>query len=144
MKHERKTRWIIGTAAVALWGVTITTAGLEVGFRWYLAICLATFIGSLGVLICVADGLIRARQAEKADLGRESVSEVKEAIARHAARMERATKTHGDKMEQKVFAAGRWYANGRRGEVLAKLDAAEAVRRRNGISGPISVVRGRG
>ena len=144
MKHERKTRWIIGTAAVALWGVTVTTAGLEVGFRWYLAIWLATFVGSLGVLICIADGMIRARQAEAAMLGRLGVGEVKEAIARHAARMEQATKTHGDKMAKNVFAADRWFANGKRGEVLAQLDAAEAVRRNNGLSGPINVVRGRG
>lgn len=141
---QRKTRWIIGTAAVTLWGATVTAAGLELGVRWYLAIWLATFIGSLGVLICIADGMIHARQAETTDLGRDGLGEVKEAIARHAARMEQATKTHGDKMAKNVFAADRWFANGSRGEVLAQLDAAEAVRRNNEDSGPINVVRGRG
>jgi hypothetical protein len=141
---QRNTRWITGTAAVALWGLTVTAAGLEIGVRWYLAIWLATFVGSLGVLICIADSMIRARQAERTDLGRDGVGEVKEAIARHAARMEQATKTHGDKMERKVFAADRWYANGSRGETLAKLDAAEAVRRSSEDSGPINIVRGRG
>lgn len=141
---QRTTRWIIGTAAVALWGATIAMAGLEIGFRWYLATWLATFIGSLGVLICIADAMIRARQAETAHLERMGVSELKDAIAWHATRMEQATKLHGDKMEKKVFAADRWYANGKRGEVLAELDAADAVRRRNEDSGPINVVRGRG
>lgn len=146
-RKTRWTQWIVG-AAVVLWGTTLATAGLGIEIRWYLAVWLATLVASLGVAVCAVDDMIGKHQSATATLGRslvrEGVSEVQAAIALHASRMEQATTGHGDKMAKNVFAADRWYINGHRGEVLAQLDAAEAVRRSQEDSGPINFARGRG
>jgi hypothetical protein len=141
------TRWIIGSVAAALWALTVITATVNIHVRWYLAIWLGAFIASLGVLACLVDAMARVREARRHAAGRvaldQSVEAVCAALDKHADRMERSVNSHGRRMESSVFTAERWQANGRRGEILAQIDAAQAVATQRGDeTGPLPAIFG--
>lgn len=153
--NESNTRWIVGSATVALWVTTAVTAGIGLTMHWYLAIWLATAMASGGVLIYVADVLARARASRDA-AGAPVVSEgahlVCAAIARqtaqmetlvdrHAQRIESATEGHGSRMQADVFDLRHWVTNRYRGQALAQIDAAiEAERRSGSGAGPLPII----
>lgn len=128
--NDRTIRWIIGSAAAALWISTILTLAADIHDRWHLAILLAACVASLAGTACVLDARAQAREAHRSAERRAALDQIIAAVDQHAGRMEKS-----------VFTAERWMANGWRAERLAQHDAAEArAAQRGDETGPLPMI----
>ncbi|SEN91354.1 hypothetical protein [Nonomuraea pusilla] len=146
--NERKTRWIIGSVAAALWATIVVATAIELSLRWYLAIWLAALVASCMVLAFLVDGMAKVREERSAAALRaainDGVQDLCTAIDQHGTRMEVTSREHGDKLAKSVLSAERWLTNGWRAEKLAQMDAAAAKAAQLGDeTGPLPIVRGR-
>lgn len=150
-----KTHWIVGSAVAASFGGTTLAAALEVSLHWHMAVLLGAALTSGGAYTYAVDARAKKRDARRRAAEASAIETAANLVCKaidnnaqrfeiaasaHAARMEKATAGHGERLRSEVFTIDSLMANIHRGEIMAQVDAEREARARNG-TGPIPVIR---
>lgn len=127
--NQRTARWISVTVAGILWVAAIGVAAIRPHIEVYLAVWSAAVMATLWALAYLLDQLAtarwdRRRASSQAALA-EVVTNIRAAVADHAARVETATQAHADQISGQVLTVERFFCLGIRSDSIAKIQAAE-------------------